>query len=105
MVGAVRRIWSAVRPNQRKRANRLNDAKAGWVEMLRSLWAQQDLIEHIPVIVHMLPGIVVVLSGSAVPGVAEVAPHWIVEEPILAALNRPRLARRHAPRHYGIQAH
>jgi hypothetical protein len=103
VVRAILPVWPAVWSNQRGPPNCLHDAEPAWVEALCQLGSQHHLVEDVPVIVHVLRGVSKVRSSSVAPGIAEVAPHWIVEEWILPTLDRASYGRCHSARHHRTQ--
>src|ERR1039457_5595041 len=104
MVRNVDVVRPAALCHGREAADRLDDVQAARVEALRQFRTQQNLVEQVPVVVHVLASIVEVRSGGFTLRVPKVAPHRVVKERILATLDRSSATGRNTTRHHRIQA-
>src|ERR1039458_6978556 len=102
------RDFSAIRPavlrHEGDAARRSDDAQATGIEALGQFRTQQNLVEQMPVMIHVLTCVVIVRSSGFTFRVPKVAPHRIVEESVLAALDRSSSTRRNPSRHQRTNA-
>lgn len=87
MIRANLAIRSTIGPDQGQRSDCFQNAQPGRIESCSQFRPKQNLIEHIPVVVHVLTGVVEVRSRGVADGISEVAPHWIVEERVFTPVD------------------
>lgn len=80
-------IGPAVQARERTCCCRRNNLKISRIEPLGQLWPNQYLIEDVLEIVYMFGTVIKIRTRRIASCVAEMTPHGVVEETVLAALN------------------
>jgi hypothetical protein len=62
-----------------------------WRKHIEQAGADENLIEHVPVIVHVLIGVSIVCTGRLPVVLPKMSPHRIIEKLVVLALDRAEL--------------